>query len=410
MRREHHSVSEDLYPYYQDVYDHVLRVSESTDALRDLVSTIVETNLSVRDYRNNQIMKKVTSWAAIIAVPTLITGYYGMNVPYPTSGQTSGVIVSLALIIGCAGALYLVFKRKEWLCRAQPPGAVVSGVRSIEARPARSRQSNPAAAATASGTVAEVEEIGRLRVGGGEAGRQPGEAIGADRPRPPRPRGRAGRVTLSKTGHLAEPATRPDRPARSMPASSTPASVQDLERGRGPVQCGLGTGLQLDRRGGRGRRAGGAPAVGAKARSVWPAVVLPARWPGPASTRTSDDPRVGQRGAERGRITSGEGRDRGGGRATGPEATSAGGAARRGRTSSDGRRRDGGSVPVGAAQAVDELDQPAVDLVDGRHEVARGPRSRRRRCWASCPRCQQAALQPSLEHVLPIGLCEPRRG
>ena len=71
MRREHHSVSEDLYPYYQDVYDHVLRVSESTDALRDLVSTIVETNLSVRDYRNNQIMKKVTSWAAIIAVPTL---------------------------------------------------------------------------------------------------------------------------------------------------------------------------------------------------------------------------------------------------------------------------------------------------------------------------------------------------
>ena len=115
MRREHHSVSEDLYPYYQDVYDHVLRVSESTDALRDLVSTIVETNLSVRDYRNNQIMKKVTSWAAIIAVPTLITGFYGMNVPYPTSGQTSGVIVSLALMIAMAGALYLIFKRKEWL-------------------------------------------------------------------------------------------------------------------------------------------------------------------------------------------------------------------------------------------------------------------------------------------------------
>ena len=115
MRREHHSVPEDLYPYYQDVYDHVLRVSESTDALRDLVSTIVETNLSVRDYRTNQIMKKVTSWAAIIAVPTLITGYYGMNVPYPTSGQSSGVIVSLALMIGMAGALYLIFKRKEWL-------------------------------------------------------------------------------------------------------------------------------------------------------------------------------------------------------------------------------------------------------------------------------------------------------
>ena len=55
MRREHSAVAEDLYPYFQDVYDHVLRVSESTDALRDLVSTIVETNLSLRDYRQNQI-------------------------------------------------------------------------------------------------------------------------------------------------------------------------------------------------------------------------------------------------------------------------------------------------------------------------------------------------------------------
>ncbi|MDQ6949293.1 MAG: magnesium transporter CorA family protein, partial [Actinomycetota bacterium] len=93
MRREHAAVSESLYPYYQDVYDHILRVSESTDALRDLVSTIVETNLSLRDYRQNQVMKKVTSWAAVIAVPTLITGFYGMNVPYPGFGQTSGVIV-----------------------------------------------------------------------------------------------------------------------------------------------------------------------------------------------------------------------------------------------------------------------------------------------------------------------------
>ena len=60
-------------------------------------------------------MKKVTSWAAIIAVPTLITGYYGMNVPYPTSGETSGVYVSVGLMAAMAGALYLVFKRKDWL-------------------------------------------------------------------------------------------------------------------------------------------------------------------------------------------------------------------------------------------------------------------------------------------------------
>jgi magnesium transporter len=115
MRRDHNLVDETLYPYYQDVYDHILRITESTDALRDLVSTIVETNLSLRDFRTNQIMKKVTSWAAIIAVPTLITGWYGMNVPYPGFAQHWGVIVSTLMIFGCAGVLYWVFKRKDWL-------------------------------------------------------------------------------------------------------------------------------------------------------------------------------------------------------------------------------------------------------------------------------------------------------
>lgn len=115
MRREHSAVTEDMYPYYQDVYDHILRVSEASDALRDLVATIVETNLSLRDYRQNLIVKKVTSWAAIVAVPTLITGYYGMNVPYPGSGQTSGVIFSTALVIVMSGGLYLLFRHRDWL-------------------------------------------------------------------------------------------------------------------------------------------------------------------------------------------------------------------------------------------------------------------------------------------------------
>ena len=70
-----------------------------TDSLRDLVSTIVETNISLRDYRQNLIVKKVSSWAAIITVPALITGYYGMNVPFPGFGRTWGVLISTALII-----------------------------------------------------------------------------------------------------------------------------------------------------------------------------------------------------------------------------------------------------------------------------------------------------------------------
>ena len=115
MRREHSTVADDLYPYYQDVYDHVLRVTESTDALRDLISTIVETNLSLRDYRTNQIAKQVTSWAAIIAVPTLITGWYGMNVPYPGYGTTWGVWLAALLVVVVSGGLYVAFRKRDWL-------------------------------------------------------------------------------------------------------------------------------------------------------------------------------------------------------------------------------------------------------------------------------------------------------
>ena len=115
MRREHAAVSDAVYPYYQDVYDHILRVSESSDSLRDLVSTIVETNISLRDFRQNQIMKKVTGWAAILAVPTLMTGFYGMNVPFPGNGAQWGATVAVGSVPILSFALYLMFRRRDWL-------------------------------------------------------------------------------------------------------------------------------------------------------------------------------------------------------------------------------------------------------------------------------------------------------
>lgn len=60
-------------------------------------------------------MKKVSSWAAIIAVPALVTGYYGMNVPYPGSGLPSGVITSTALIGILSFGLYILFRKRDWL-------------------------------------------------------------------------------------------------------------------------------------------------------------------------------------------------------------------------------------------------------------------------------------------------------
>jgi magnesium transporter len=81
LRRDLGLVDAAMGPYFQDVYDHVLRATEWIESLRDLVSTILETNLTIQGNRQNAIMKKVTSWAAIIAVPTAVTGFYGMNYP-----------------------------------------------------------------------------------------------------------------------------------------------------------------------------------------------------------------------------------------------------------------------------------------------------------------------------------------
>jgi Mg2+ and Co2+ transporter CorA len=92
-----------------------LAVLSEEFGLRDLVTSILETNLIIQGNRLNVITKKVTGWAAIIAVPTFITGYFGMNVPYPGFSEKAGFIGSLAIMILAALALYVVFKRKDWL-------------------------------------------------------------------------------------------------------------------------------------------------------------------------------------------------------------------------------------------------------------------------------------------------------
>jgi len=116
MRRESGLVDDALMPYFQDVYDHVLRVADWTDSLRDLVSTILETNLTIQGNRMNEIMKAVTSWAAIAAVPTIITGYYGMNVRiFPGATTLSGGIIALLLMVVGVAVLYVMFKRRDWL-------------------------------------------------------------------------------------------------------------------------------------------------------------------------------------------------------------------------------------------------------------------------------------------------------
>lgn len=116
---QHHRISDgtdrQLDPLYADLYDHVLRVSEWTESLRDMITTIFETNLSLQDARLNTVMKKLTGWAAIIAVPTAITGFYGQNVPYPGFGTAAGFAASTSVIAVLMVVLYVMFKRRDWL-------------------------------------------------------------------------------------------------------------------------------------------------------------------------------------------------------------------------------------------------------------------------------------------------------
>ncbi|MGV0807483.1 magnesium transporter CorA family protein [Mycolicibacterium setense] len=114
-RRLDSSTEPALDPLYADLYDHVLRASEWTESLRDMVTTVFETNLSLQDARLNTVMKKLSGWAAIIAVPTAITGFYGQNVMYPGINTVVGFIASSILIVVLVILLYVMFKRRDWL-------------------------------------------------------------------------------------------------------------------------------------------------------------------------------------------------------------------------------------------------------------------------------------------------------
>jgi magnesium transporter len=116
MRFDLPHVPEDTKPYFRDVYDHVLRVNESIDTQRELLSTALEAHLSVLSVAQNEHMKRITAWAAMIAVPTMIAGIYGMNFAnMPELAWSYGYYVSLAVMaLACLG-LFVGFRRSGWL-------------------------------------------------------------------------------------------------------------------------------------------------------------------------------------------------------------------------------------------------------------------------------------------------------
>jgi magnesium transporter len=115
MRFDLALIPEDTRPYFRDVYDHVIRINEMVDIQRELLTTALEANLSLIAVAQNDVMKRLAGWAAIIAVPTMIAGVYGMNFEFmPELRWPLGYPLVLGMMLGACGLLYVYLKRSGW--------------------------------------------------------------------------------------------------------------------------------------------------------------------------------------------------------------------------------------------------------------------------------------------------------
>jgi magnesium transporter len=116
IRREIEFVDDQAIVHFHDVYDRVLRVGDLVEAQRDLLNGLLEANLAVTSNQLNQVMKKMTSWGAILIVATLIAGIYGMNFRHmPELDWEFGYPLALGVMAVVTFGLWRYFKRKGWL-------------------------------------------------------------------------------------------------------------------------------------------------------------------------------------------------------------------------------------------------------------------------------------------------------
>ena len=109
-------IDEEVRPYFRDVYDHVVRINESIDGLRELLTSALEANLSLVSIRQNEVMKTLAGWAAIFGVATLMAGIWGMNFEHmPELHRDWGYPTALAAMAGVAAGMYAWLRRSGWL-------------------------------------------------------------------------------------------------------------------------------------------------------------------------------------------------------------------------------------------------------------------------------------------------------
>ncbi|HEX8399324.1 MAG TPA: magnesium/cobalt transporter CorA [Pyrinomonadaceae bacterium] len=116
LRREQPIFAREIYVYFQDVFDHLIRVADSIDALRELLGSTMDAFLSVSSNRTNLVMKRLTSVATILMSVTLIAGIYGMNFDYmPELKWRFGYIFALCSMVAVGLGIYLYLKKSKWI-------------------------------------------------------------------------------------------------------------------------------------------------------------------------------------------------------------------------------------------------------------------------------------------------------
>lgn len=109
-------IPDELRAYFRDVYDHVFRVNESISAMREMLAAAINVNLSLVTFGQNEVMKRLAGYAAMLAAPTLITSWYGMNFAHmPELNKPWAYPVIIGLVATLVGSIYYFLKRAKWL-------------------------------------------------------------------------------------------------------------------------------------------------------------------------------------------------------------------------------------------------------------------------------------------------------
>lgn len=116
MRFDVKLIPEEIYPYFRDVQDHVIRINEDTDNIREMLGTALNANISLLSVAQSEVTRKLAGWGAILAIPTMVGGIYGMNFEYmPELNWRFGYPLVLCVIALSCFLVYRRLRRAGWI-------------------------------------------------------------------------------------------------------------------------------------------------------------------------------------------------------------------------------------------------------------------------------------------------------